>query len=938
LQATSPCINAGTPDTSGLNIGPFDLDGNPRVAFGRIDMGAYESDFSVSPPSVPANLKAFAGNNSAVLYWQKNMEPNVANYNVYIVTSSGFDSLVNTTSDTIIKIFGLTNGNTYNFKVTAVATSGLESGYSNEANAKLAVLPILSIASFIPSSNALNVLPDVKISVTFDQTSNSSIFTQSTIRVYGSLSGFHKSLLSYNSSTRTLTIVPTTKFMPGDVATVTLNIGITNKTGGSQAHSFSWSFTVNSGTSLGKFINVTTVKVGDRPSAVAIGDWNGDGILDLATSNTGDYLPNNQTKDDSVSILTNNGNAIFQNTLVSVGNDPSSVIAGDWNGNGIPGLATTNWNLNMVNVLSNNGNGTFKGSSVEVKNNPVQSVTGDFDGDGMLDLAVAHWGSSNVSILWNSGSGKFIAGPSINLNGGSLQSITSGDFNGDGLLDLAVANGDSGYILIINNMGGGIFSLGMRINVGKCPISIISGDWNGDGFLDIAVANYFSNSVSILLNNGNGGFTTTTIKGFSAPRSIVSGDWNGDGALDLAVANLGSDSVTILLNNDKGYFTYSTKVSVGSSPNSIGAADLNGDGLLDLAVVNYASNTVSILLNHALIAPSNLTVTPGDSSVTLKWDKNTEYDFLRCRIYDSIPGKPKTKIDSTTNTTIIMTSLQNDTTYYFWVTALDIISLESGFSNEASTMPAVKPLIDSIKTNLCPGNTATLTVRDTVKLAKYVWYEDGQRLNENYSSHVTIPVYQRKYTVEDVTCKLVSDPAKISWSQVPNVPKIYSGGGPNVYYFATDTQNIKSYQWYRNDSLITGATKYYYVAYKHWGVYTVRISQVNLICPSFSLPHPLNDPDTSGNKNKSSVIDEFSIYPNPAGSELNVSMNTSYLGTLAFTISDLSGQVLLRFNYIKTVEPACTINIPLYNISQGYYLLDIRTGDETFKRMKFLKK
>jgi parallel beta-helix repeat protein/predicted outer membrane repeat protein len=42
LQEASPCINAGTPDTSGLILPVFDLAGNPRIKGGRIDIGAYE--------------------------------------------------------------------------------------------------------------------------------------------------------------------------------------------------------------------------------------------------------------------------------------------------------------------------------------------------------------------------------------------------------------------------------------------------------------------------------------------------------------------------------------------------------------------------------------------------------------------------------------------------------------------------------------------------------------------------------------------------------------------------------------------------------------------------------------------------------------------------------------------------------------------------------
>ncbi|MBN2215340.1 MAG: right-handed parallel beta-helix repeat-containing protein [Bacteroidales bacterium] len=43
LQNNSPCINTGTADTTGMHLPSYDLDGNPRICGGRVDMGAYES-------------------------------------------------------------------------------------------------------------------------------------------------------------------------------------------------------------------------------------------------------------------------------------------------------------------------------------------------------------------------------------------------------------------------------------------------------------------------------------------------------------------------------------------------------------------------------------------------------------------------------------------------------------------------------------------------------------------------------------------------------------------------------------------------------------------------------------------------------------------------------------------------------------------------------
>ncbi|HHZ15770.1 MAG TPA: T9SS type A sorting domain-containing protein, partial [Candidatus Cloacimonetes bacterium] len=57
LSAASPCINSGTPDTTGLNLPPYDLAGNWRIWDGRIDMGCFEYGsepwVSVDDPTIP---------------------------------------------------------------------------------------------------------------------------------------------------------------------------------------------------------------------------------------------------------------------------------------------------------------------------------------------------------------------------------------------------------------------------------------------------------------------------------------------------------------------------------------------------------------------------------------------------------------------------------------------------------------------------------------------------------------------------------------------------------------------------------------------------------------------------------------------------------------------------------------------------------------------
>ncbi|GAB3354916.1 hypothetical protein GCM10027566_16710 [Arachidicoccus ginsenosidivorans] len=74
LTAASPCIDAGTPDTTGLNIGTTDLAGSTRVAGSAIDIGAYE--FEATLPVKLLVFKGVLGNNRAGFEWRTATEDN----------------------------------------------------------------------------------------------------------------------------------------------------------------------------------------------------------------------------------------------------------------------------------------------------------------------------------------------------------------------------------------------------------------------------------------------------------------------------------------------------------------------------------------------------------------------------------------------------------------------------------------------------------------------------------------------------------------------------------------------------------------------------------------------------------------------------------------------------------------------------------------------
>jgi hypothetical protein len=74
-----------------------------------------------------------------------------------------------------------------------------------------------------------------------------------------------------------------------------------------------------------------------------------------------------------------------------VGSAPRSVAVGDFNGDGKLDLAVANYGYSNVSVLLGNGDGSFRiATNIGVGSGPTSVAVGDFNGDGVQDLAVAN--------------------------------------------------------------------------------------------------------------------------------------------------------------------------------------------------------------------------------------------------------------------------------------------------------------------------------------------------------------------------------------------------------------------------------------------------------------------------------------------------------------------------------------------------------------------
>lgn len=423
---------------------------------------------------------------------------------------------------------------------------------------------------------------------------------------------------------------------------------------------------------------------------VDLGDVNNDGWLDIIVTQ---YSTPNQ-----VAVYLNNMNGTFPalpSSTHPTGDGVSSVVVGDYNGDGALDIMTSNELSNSVTLLRGNNTGMFVPVSFATGAQPRSwSTAGDFDNDGDLDFATANFGSNSVSILLNATQPRFVCtagcgpvtyvpniAPQRNINNAPNLPTMTWQFTEP--MTTATASypstmpgpfGQNGAIRVFGNLRGGrtplntvgaewtynaatttaSFALPRRFAPGEqvfvsvtsakaqtrvsarpyvygftaragagpgtfyeTPFSphsaganafdVALGDVDNDGDLDMAVANQAGNSVTIRLNDGRGDYPNeapgSPLVGINSATAVKFADVNNDGLLDLiAVAN-GANQVFVRINSGGGNFTTNAPNSplIGFNlPFNAALADYDADGDLDLAVSNDIGGNVIVRLNNGL--------------------------------------------------------------------------------------------------------------------------------------------------------------------------------------------------------------------------------------------------------------------------------------------------------------------------------------------------
>jgi tetratricopeptide (TPR) repeat protein len=329
------------------------------------------------------------------------------------------------------------------------------------------------------------------------------------------------------------------------------------------------------------------LKANGRAVACAVGDFDGDGLNDLAVA-----------LDDAVLLFRNLGHGQFKDVTAESGlaarNRPSGITVVDYDHDGNLDLLLTGSPIkpgDESNVLwRNNGNGTFSEKTEPTglggSGRTAAAILTDFNNDRAVDLAVTGDGAAPL-IYVNPREGKY---PTQALYENEKLPATEGiavlDYIKDGWMDIAVTHAGAPGLTLWRNVAGPE-NVGRRFERVELPLHGALRGWgvtpidiDNDGWIDLAaiVETKAGPRVRVFRNRGDGSFEDVShALGLDsvvlhAPRGLIAADVAGDGAADLIVTQLNAPPV--LLRNvgaNKNHFVRLDLTGFADNKTAIGA-------------------------------------------------------------------------------------------------------------------------------------------------------------------------------------------------------------------------------------------------------------------------------------------------------------------------------------------------------------------------------
>jgi hypothetical protein len=497
----------------------------------------------------------------------------------------------------------------------------------------------LTVATFSPPRNGINVAVSTPISITFDRPVLRSSFTTANFWAFARWSGAAEGTISFSNNDQTVTLTPTDHFSHGEQVTVYLSKFVLAADGSLfRPAGYSWQFITRVRSTPAAFTNIATLQTRTTPSVPVrsyggiASDLNNDGHLDIT-------IVNEESFDLRVFVHSTSAESPFSTFLqptFPVGQQASPSEPSDFNRDGNTDICVVNIASATVSILLGNGNGTYAPQQVvNVGATPRGNAVLDVDGDGDIDIVNTNYGNGNLSLLVNNGVGVFGAPIFFNSGGAAEYALATADMNNDGILDLIAGARAAQQIVVSLGNGNSTFAPQPAQPIGGQVWMLVCGDLNHDGNADVASVNSTSNTGSILMGNGAGQMgapQTYATDPFSL--GVDLGDIDGDGDLDWATSSFSGDW-RLYRNDGAGVFSFYVEFNSPQAASCVLMFDCDNDRDLDLGLIDEIADVVILMRNSSINDPGDAN---GDGIVNVVDLLATINGWGPCTIGAACPG------------------------------------------------------------------------------------------------------------------------------------------------------------------------------------------------------------------------------------------------------------------------------------------------------------
>ncbi len=598
-------------------------------------------------------------------------------------------------------------------------------------------------------------------------------------------------------------------------------------------------------------------------------DFDGDGIIDAATSQNNDQASRIPIYRNTSTNTTTTFTAANLPSLVI--NEPTlSITCGDLDGDGKPELLATRAIAgvtpgDIVFVFRNTstvGSISFASpisltlppdASGNRKNVGRVSII-DLDADGKPEVIASNQVDAQIDVFKNNstqGTLNFAAQAlQFTIAGGKSFGLDVKDLNNDGFPEIVACALQQPNVFVLPNIsepGKISFGTSLTIDIPFGLANLVVGDFNSDGLNDIATTQASTNAVSVVLNQtsevgGTMSFGTASSFGVSSGAwGLDLGDVNGDGKLDLLVASTTSNNMTVLANTSSSGLSFERfNIPAGEATRNVKIADINLDGKPDLIATGIANNNLIVLANRNCISP---TISPNTATVCVGTNFTIEATKSVGHIYAwetaSSASGPFTAQTETSSSLNLSSLAAGDLFIRVNIKSNDgRCDVNSANSSQllVTGTPPTPPGVSS-PAPICAGET--LQVDGTIAGAKsYQWTgPDGFSSTEAVLSVPGFtPAKAGQYTLRYVTASDCLSPPTDIRAEIKSLPPVAVRYDGNGLFCENATVGLSAaalpdytYQWLADGTAIASETSTSYAASAS-GAYTVQMTDPNTNC------------------------------------------------------------------------------------------------------------